>query len=150
VLKKIAVLWDVKLYCWESIVPSDLKCFTAFIFSAIYPSPSHFYWLSTHSCRPVPALTLAGQRTVFLHRSSLFTAFLWRWRHGDLQNVWDYLPTNAASHPRNWNLKFQLLEKVIHLINVLTLWCVCWWYLLCTVMLEMLVANYGLCYAAPI
>ena len=147
-LKKITVLWDVKLY-WESIVPSVLKC-TAFIFSAIYPSLPHFCWLATHSCRPLHTLTLPGQHTVFLHKSSLFTAFLWRWRHGDLQNVWDYLPTSAASHPRNWNF-IPAVRKVTHPINVLTLWCVCVdVYLLCTVMLEMLVAYYGLCYAAPI
>lgn len=116
----------MKLCCWESVVPSVLKCCSALIFSAIYPSPSHFCWLATHSCRPLPALTLPGQHTVFLYKSSFFTAFLWRWRHVDLQNVWDYLPTNTASHHRNWNLKFQLLETVTHLINVLTLWCVCW------------------------
>lgn len=43
---------------------------------------------------------------------------------GDLQNFQDCSPTNASSHPRNWNLKFQRLDEVTRVISVLTLWCV--------------------------
>jgi hypothetical protein len=119
VLKKIAVLWNVKLYCWVSIVPGVLKCCTAFIFSAIYP-------LATHTCRALPVSALPGQHTVFPLKSSLCTAFFWRWRHGALQNFRDCSPTNASSLPRNWNLKFQWLDEVTRVISVLTLWCVLW------------------------
>jgi hypothetical protein len=65
---------DYSLVGCEAVLLGDycscvLKCCTACIFSVIYSSPSHFCWLATHTCRPLPALTLPGQHTVFVHKS---------------------------------------------------------------------------------